>query len=162
MWSADCCCPCLGCPAGGGEGPVTPLFASDAPIALTIQGPINAIARSAETSPFDACRRRCRLPAPPESYADPPDSPRGITRRRKETCHFPPLRVELAQPAAATSLFAGQRRLKLVTHCRSSAGFQQHLLLEYAAYRMFNLITPLSFRARLATVDYVEARRPTT
>jgi hypothetical protein len=140
--------------AARGQAPPTPLFASDAPIRLTIQGPIGQIARGAEdsTAPREAT---LTLAAPPESHAIRL-SARGITRRRKETCSFPPLRVELAQPAAANSLFAGQRRLKLVTHCRSQEGFQQHLLLEYAAYRIFNLISPSSFRVRLGTVDYAE------
>ena len=39
-------------------------------------------------------------------------------------------------------MFAGQKRLKLVTHCRDNATFQQYVLLEYAAYRMYNLLTP--------------------
>ena len=30
------------------------------------------------------------------------------------------------------------------------------MLLEYSAYRLFNLITPLSFRARLANIDYLD------
>ena len=133
--------------------PPTPLFANDVPIRLTIQGPIGQIARGAEdsTAPRPAS---LILAAPPETHAIRL-SARGLTRRLKQTCTFPPLRVELAQPAAA-SLFAGQRRLKLVTHCRSSEGFQQHLLLEYAAYRMFNLLSPSSFRVRLATIDYAE------
>lgn len=141
--------------AAAAQGPVTPLFASDAPIQFTIQGPINSIIRTAERSP-STVPATLSLASPTEVHAIRL-TPRGISRRRKETCDFPPLRVELAQQAVATSLFAGQRRLKLVTHCRSSSGFQQHLLLEYAAYRMFNLLTPLSFRARLATVNYVEA-----
>jgi hypothetical protein len=82
-------------------------------------------------------------------------SPRGITRLRRETCQFPPLRVRFQGSPAPTSLFAGQRQLKLVTHCRSAASFQQFLLLEHATYRLYNLLTPASFRARLATVDYV-------
>ena len=135
--------------------PATPLFASDAPIALTIRGPLNSIARGAENSPSPR-EGTLALAGGAENHMVRLTA-RGITRRRKETCQFPPLRVEFPQPPAATSLFAGQRRLKLVTHCRSSAGFQQHLLLEYAAYRIFNLITPLSFRARLATIDYAEA-----
>ena len=122
---------------------------------ITIQGPVGSIARKAAKSiepqrgDAEPCRRRrkpirsgCRRAA--------------LSRRTGGICDFPPLRVEFAQPPAATSLFAGQRRLKLVTHCRSSAGFQQHLLLEYSAYRMFNQLTPLSFRVRLATVDYAE------
>ena len=36
-------------------------------------------------------------------------------------CDFPPLRVQFTAPPPATSLFAGQKKLKLVTHCRNSA-----------------------------------------
>lgn len=142
------------------SGP-TPLFASDDPIRLTIKGPLGSIARKAADSmqPHDAT---LTLASPAEVHPIKL-SARGLSRRKSGICQFPPLRVELAQPAPATSLFAGQRRLKLVTHCRSSEGFQQHLLLEYSAYRIFNLISPLSYRARLATVDYVEANgRPVT
>jgi hypothetical protein len=133
---------------------VSPLFDSDAPIRFTIQGPIGAIARGAEdsTTPRDATLTLAGTSQPYPIRL----SARGITRRLKQTCSFPPLRVEFTQPPAADSLFAGQRRLKLVTHCRSSDGHQQHLLLEYAAYRIFNLITPLSYRARLAMIDYAE------
>jgi hypothetical protein len=132
----------------------TPLFASDTPIRITIQGPIGVIARGAEdsTTPRDAT---LTLTGTAQAYPIRL-SARGITRRLKETCSFPPLRVEFTQPPAKDSLFAKQKRLKLVTLCRSSEGYQQHVLLEYAAYRIFNLITPLSYRARLATVDYAE------
>ena len=133
--------------------PAKPLFASDAPLQLTIRGPIGDLARSAERAP-------ATLPGSLQHGAETLAimlTPRGITRRRKETCHFPPLRVEFSQPPAAASVFAGQRRLKLVTHCRPSDNFQQYVLLEYAAYRLYNLLSPASFRARLATIDYVEA-----
>jgi hypothetical protein len=83
-------------------------------------------------------------------------TPRGITRLKTETCDFPPLRVELTRPAPASSLFEHQHRLKLVTHCKRNADFQQKVLLEYSAYRLYNLITPQSFRARLANIDYVD------
>jgi hypothetical protein len=79
---------------------------------------------------------------------------RGITRRAKATCDFPPLRVDFTAPPPATSLFAGQKKLKLVTHCRNSRDFDQYVLLEYAAYRMYNVLTPHSFRVRLANIDY--------
>lgn len=134
------------------QGKATPLFDSDTPIHFTIQGPVSAIARGAEdsVSPRDATLTLAGTSYPIRLSA------RGITRRLKQTCSFPPLRVEFTQPPAANSLFARQRRLKLVTHCRASEGYQQHLLIEYAAYRIFNVITPLSYRARLATVNYAE------
>lgn len=127
-----------------------PLFASDAPLALTIKGPIGALIVSRERGG----RAATLSVAGGESLAITL-SPRGITRRAKDVCTFPPLRVEFAAPPAANSLFAGQRRLKLVTHCRPAEAFQQYPLLEYAAYRLYERLTPLSFRVRLATIDYV-------
>jgi hypothetical protein len=79
---------------------------------------------------------------------------RGITRRTSEICDFPPLRVDFTVPPPPNSAFGGQKRLKLVTHCRSTPSFQQNLLLEYAAYRMYNVLTPRSFQVRLANIDY--------
>ncbi|WP_309662481.1 hypothetical protein [Sphingomonas sp.] len=144
------------------QAPPKPLFAGNAVIRLTIRGPLNQIARSAEQSrvPRDAV---LMVPgAAPEILAIQL-SPRGITRLRHETCQFPPLRVQFSRPPGPGSLFAGQKRLKLVTHCRSTASFQQYLLLEYAAYRMYNQLTPFSHRVRLATIDYVDDNnRPIT
>jgi hypothetical protein len=82
---------------------------------------------------------------------------RGLTRRAADVCDFPPLRVRFTGAPPPQSLFAGQKSLKLVTHCRNSASFQQYLLLEYSAYRMYNLLTPRSFRVRLANIDYRDA-----
>ncbi len=132
----------------------TPLFASDQPIRLEIRGPIIALTKGSRTN-VATHGARLTLVGNGEAHAVRL-TPRGITRLRRETCQFPPLRVELSQAPPATSLFAGQRRLKLVTHCQPSSAFQQYVLLEYTAYRLYNLITPEGFRARLATVDYVE------
>ena len=126
-----------------------PLFAADDPIHLTIRGPIPTLMRARSSQGLAATMIGPGGESLPVSL-----SVRGITRRMTDICDFPPIRVDLVQPPAATSLFAGQRRLKLVTHCRNAASFQQYLLLEYAAYRMYNVLTPLSFRARLATIDY--------
>jgi hypothetical protein len=136
------------------QGSVTPLFATDAPIRIRIQGPVNSIARKAakDVTPQAAT---LSLVSPSETLAIQL-SARGLSRRTAGICDFPPLRVQFAQPPAATSLFAGQRRLKLVTHCKSSDGHQQHLLTEYSAYLLYNQLTPLSYKARLATVEYAE------
>jgi len=84
---------------------------------------------------------------------------RGHVRRNFQTCEFAPLRLEFPKDKDKTkgTIFEDQTALKLGTHCRSNALFEQYVLREYAAYRLFNLVTPRSFRARLARVTYVDA-----
>ncbi|MGE0178731.1 MAG: hypothetical protein AB7O91_02785, partial [Sphingomonas sp.] len=81
---------------------------------------------------------------------------RGRSRRRRDVCAFPPLRIEFPARPAATSLFAGQRRLRLVTHCQPSESFRNFTLLEYAAYRIQNVVSPLAAQVRLVRIDYVD------
>ena len=128
------------------------LFASDDQIHIGIQAQLGTLIHNRDS---DA--------AIPGTLTDPNGQSlpitlelRGITRRTSEVCDFPPLRVTFTAPPPPTSIFAGQHKLKLVTHCQSSPSFQQYLLLEYSAYRMYNLLTPHSFRARLASIDYLD------
>ena len=137
------------------QGTPKQLFASDAPIRFTIQGPVASIARKAARS-VEPEAATLSMTTPTESHPIRL-SARGLSRRTGGICDFPPLRVEFAQPPAANSLFTGQRRLKLVTHCKGSAGHQQYVLMEYSAYRLLNQLTPLSHKVRLATVDYADA-----
>ena len=136
-----------------------PLFASTEPIRIVIAGPVTQIARSRSED-----RHPGSLTVAGTNEALPITlSARGITRLKPDVCQFPPLWVRFASPPPPQSIFAGQKSLKLVTHCRGSESFQQHVLLEYAAYRMFNALSPASFRVRLAQIDYVDERgRPVT
>ena len=80
---------------------------------------------------------------------------RGHSRRNPVTCSFAPLRLEFDKALAKGTVFDGHGSLKLGTHCRK--GTEEVILREYAMYRMYNLLTPKSFRARIAKVKYVDA-----
>ncbi len=132
-----------------------PLFVSDEMIRITITGPVDEIARASAES-------QSTYPGTLTVVGSGETLPiqlaqRGITRRQSDVCQFPPLGVVFPQPPAAGSLFAGQRKLKLVTHCRAAEAFQQYVLMEYGTYKLYNQLTPMSFRARLAKIDYVTA-----
>ncbi|MDH3643956.1 MAG: hypothetical protein OES38_17760 [Gammaproteobacteria bacterium] len=87
---------------------------------------------------------------------------RGKTRRRKDYCAFPPLRLRFGDGADGT-LFAGQRSVKLVTHCHDKDSYEQYVLLEYLAYRAYNQLTERGLRARLVRMNYVHSNgRPRT
>jgi hypothetical protein len=83
---------------------------------------------------------------------------RGHLRLNSNTCDFVPIKVEFPPKQLAGTMFEGQTTLKLGTHCRSEPDFDQYVLREYLAYKLANLVTPLSFRARLARATYIDAR----
>jgi hypothetical protein len=85
---------------------------------------------------------------------------RGIFRLRR--CSFPPIRIDLPARKVAHTPFAGQDKLKLVTHCQGDRASERNLLKEYALYRVFNAVTDSSFRVRLAHITYVDTARADT
>lgn len=130
----------------------TPLFSENSELPILIEGPINALVRRAA---------RNTDPAPAaltigEQRFEMELSPRGFSRRTRGICQFPPLRIDLSGPGASRreTIMRGQNRLKLVTRCRSSANYEQLIVLEYLTYRLYNEITPLSYRVRPVRTTY--------
>ena len=91
---------------------------------------------------------------------------RGNTRRMREVCDFPPIWINFKKKKVKGTVFEGQNKLKLVTHCGEEGNSSEQIVLkEYLAYRIYNLITDHSFRVRLVKVTYVDTddhRKPIT
>ena len=75
---------------------------------------------------------------------------------RLRACSYPPLKIDFPADSTAHTLFSHQKSLKLVVQCRGGQGYTNYLLEEYLLYRVYNLLTDLSFRVRLAQVTYVD------
>lgn len=75
---------------------------------------------------------------------------------RREHCELPPLRLNFKKSEVKGTLFSGQDKLKLVAPCQHGLESQQKLLLEYLAYRMFEILTEQSFGTRLMRLSYVD------
>jgi hypothetical protein len=134
------------------------LFASDAPLELTIRTDLRALLRDRgeDRQDHDGIVRIARGDEGVDSAVVKLRT-RGIFRRRPSVCSFPPLRLTVRPRAARDTPFAGERRIKLVTHCRSSDQYEQYVLQEYLIYRTYALFTDLSLRTRLARVTYEDA-----
>jgi len=81
---------------------------------------------------------------------------RGHSRRDVTRCDFPPIRLEFEKAAIVGTVWEGHGGLKLGTHCREVNEYEQYVLREHTVYRIHNLITPESFRTRLAKVTYID------
>jgi hypothetical protein len=131
------------------------LFVDEAPLKIVITAPFAALVRAAPTStnPYPATLSVTDGQGPPQSL--PIElSARGHFRSTAKACVFPPHLLKFDKASAHGTLFSGQHKLKLTTYCRPQADYAQHIVLEYLAYRLFNLMTPMSFRVRAADVTY--------
>lgn len=136
-----------------------PLFSSDEPLDIVIEIPLHAILKDARERPVveghasyaDSAGESVRLPVEV--------STRG--RSRLELCRFPPLSLILEKEHAANTFFAGQKSLKIVTHCRSNPQFRSYVLQEHAIYKAFAVLTDLSFRVRLLNITYRDTENKT-
>lgn len=80
---------------------------------------------------------------------------RGNFRRSKENCTYPPILLNFAGKERKPSLFDKQNKLKLVTPCQG----EEYIFREYLVYKLYNLVTPKSYRARLVRVNYYDTDR---
>jgi len=142
-----------------------PLFKSQDPITFTIAGDIKAVNKDRDqksTRQFPGevriARDNGQIDVIPVKLAA-----RGHLRRMARTCDSVPLRVEFDKDRLKDTIFAGQGTLKLVVQCAGGGEYEQYLLREHLAYRIFNLLTPLrSFRTRPAKITYVDAETSKT
>ena len=77
-------------------------------------------------------------------------------KSRVSVCKFPPLRINFKKSQTAGTVFAGQDKLKLVVPCNFSTRAHKDLVEEYAAYRIFNLLTEASYQVRLLNAQFID------
>jgi hypothetical protein len=133
------------------------LFATDEPLALEVSAPFATIVRQrqdpeyqqAQVTYADATRGEITLPV----------RVRVRGKSRAAFCDFPPLLLNFRTGDLVGSVFEGEDRLKLVTHCETNESYDEHLLLEYLSYRIWSLVSATSLRARLVEVAYFDSGR---
>lgn len=78
---------------------------------------------------------------------------------RKSTCHFAPFWLNIRKAKIENEYLQDVKKMKVVTRCRSGAEYDDYVLLEFLAYKIYNLLSPVSFRVRLIKMKYVNTGR---
>ena len=154
--------PLLAAPAASGAASQTPhpLFADDSLLEATIDAPISTLM---DVRP-DKAELKGSL-----SYTRPDGKPerlsirlrtRGNFRRDKKNCDFAPIRLNFKKGEVRNTLFDGQDKLKLVTHCQSyEVGYEELVFREYLAYALFRELTDISYGVRLMRITYFDTEK---
>lgn len=141
------------------DGSPGTLFSSQEVLSLTLEADLDAVFsdRSEESQDRPAL---LRLHKDGGQAAEIPLQvrTRGRYRLQENICSFPPLRFNLQETRPLGTPFDGQDKLKLVTHCNERMSFEQNVLEEYLAYRIYNLLSDVSFRVRLVEITYRDSR----
>ena len=129
----------------------SPLFDDDAVLEIRLSGQLAALIKNKkvrEEYPFVLGSRGTNIQI----------KARVRGNSRVAMCRFPPLRLNFASGKTEQTVFAGQKKLKLVTHCKSDNDRAEgNVLDEYTAYRIFNLLSDASYQVRLVRVSYQDA-----
>jgi hypothetical protein len=123
------------------------LFDDHAPLEIDLTGPFGSLIESKE----DRLELPFRLRTDGVEF-DVQIRARGNSRLR--VCDFPPLKFNFSQTDTLGTLFEGQHKLKLVAGCKKGDRYQNDVLEEYAAYRIFSLLSDVSYRVRLVHLTF--------
>ena len=78
---------------------------------------------------------------------------------RRSYCSLAPFWLNIRKADVENKNLEDTRRMKVVTNCRNSEAFDEYVLREYLCYKIYNAISPVSFRVRLLKMKYVDTGR---
>lgn len=134
-------------------GQATDLFEREEVIEITLLGSISELMKDRGSDPQYHPLTLTYKSADTDSVAVPIKvKTRGHFRKLKSNCAYPPLLLNFSSDATNNTLFENQNKLKLVTSCRDD----KYVIREYLVYKLYNVITPKSFRVRLVRVKFDE------
>jgi hypothetical protein len=78
---------------------------------------------------------------------------------RRDYCQFAPFWLNIKKSGVENKYLKDTKKIKIVTHCGDSKSYRDLVLKEYLAYRIYNILSPVSFRVRLIDMTYVDTGR---
>jgi len=76
---------------------------------------------------------------------------------RRQTCFHPPIFLNFPKKEAHFKQFEDFDKLKMVDYCKPGNIYEKYLFSEYYVYKLYNILTPYSFRVRLLKVKYIDS-----
>ena len=83
--------------------------------------------------------------------------PRG--QFRKSHCSYAPFWLNIRKADVINENLQEVKKFKVVTQCRGGKDYSDYVLKEFLAYKIYNLLSPVSFRVRLVQMKYVDTGR---
>lgn len=135
------------------------LFAAEGPVGFKLIANYGAISRDRDTLStrrFDGTVVVADLSGA-ERHIPVRLRTRGHFRLLARNCRFVPLRIDFPDSGLKGTPFAGQKSVKLGSHCQNDGRYDNYTRREYLTNRLYNVLTETSLRARMAQGVYVDS-----
>lgn len=131
-----------------------PLFASEDPLSLKIRGSIKNIRKKSNDSTF--VTGEFAYQEKDGNWTTVKTDARTRGNFRLKNCYFPPVKLKLDKKSAATTVFAGNKALKLVLPCKTTSDKNELVRMEYLCYKFYEILAPFHFKTRLTNISLTE------
>ncbi len=140
-------------PLSGQDTSLMQSMSRDSALHLTVIAPWKQLIRKKKDKVYRTCEVRV-LFAPGDTLALPG---RVKTRGnlRLEMCSMPPLKLKFEKGELAKKMLSPMNEMDIVHPCRDADQFDQFLLREYLAYKLYEQISPYHFKTQLIQLHYV-------
>ncbi len=129
-------------------------FNGDALLKITIESDFNYLIKKKFEGEYQPARLTYFINDTVAVRRDITIKARGNMRRR--TCYFPPIMLNFPKKEAVMKQMQEFDKMKMVIDCKKGETYDQYLLGEYYAYKLYNLITDYSFRVRLIELTMID------
>lgn len=79
-------------------------------------------------------------------------------KNRLKNCYFPPIKVKVKKSASKNTPFEGHKNFKIVLPCLLEKDNNDNVVKEYLVYKLFEVISPYHFKARLLNIEFEDIR----
>jgi hypothetical protein len=132
------------------------LFQSDSVLKITIKIPLDEVLSNFKDRPYHEAKLSYKQSDGSIFKNKVTVKIRGHNRAQSSVCTFPPLKINFKKKKTTNSIFEGQNKIKLVTHCNKNKNAEQLILKEYLIYKMYQKVSPYSFKVRLCEITYID------
>lgn len=78
---------------------------------------------------------------------------------RRSHCSMAPFWLNIRKANVGNEYLQDVKKIKIVTHCNGGKSADKYVLKEYLGYKIYNILSPVSFRVRLIRMTYVDTGR---
>jgi hypothetical protein len=78
---------------------------------------------------------------------------------RRSYCSLAPFWLNINKTNVGNKYLQDVKKIKIVTHCNGGKASDEYVLKEYLGYKIYNILSPVSFRVRLIRLTYVDIGR---